>query len=78
VARAWIACGVRYVDTVDDFLVPYVVRSSWGLLVLGRVGGVRVAGVALCGVVGWSTDAWGREGRHEKIFRLVCVYVVGE
>jgi hypothetical protein len=23
VARAWIACGMRYVDTVDDFLVRY-------------------------------------------------------
>jgi hypothetical protein len=28
VARAWIACGMRYVDMVDDFLVPYLISGA--------------------------------------------------
>jgi hypothetical protein len=28
VACAWIVCGIRYVDKVDDFLVPYLISGA--------------------------------------------------
>jgi hypothetical protein len=31
VARAWITCGMCYVDKVDDFLVPYLTSGAFNV-----------------------------------------------
>ena len=64
--HAQTACDIRYVDMVDVFLVLFKWCGPCGGCLCFIVWGVCVAGVAMREVVGWSTCARGREGRHKN------------